>query len=117
MKYDKTDVVYFKPSCITCKRVISELDRLNADLKQRDIFKESLSVSELNKIVKNLGIKPAELLRKRDKKYKELDLDNKKLPDSQIIKLMSENPGLIKRPIIIAKKGNLVGKFDLKEMS
>ena len=62
------------------------------------------------------GKKPSELLRKRDKIYKELDLENNKKTDSQIIKLMVKHPGLILRPIIISKNKAFVGKMDVKNL-
>jgi len=103
--------VYFKPTCITCKRALSEMERLNLDIEKRDIFKDKLSESEIKKIIQLAGITPRELLRKKDKMYKELDLDNPKHTDSKIIKIISEYPGLIRRPIIFAKNKVLIGKF------
>lgn len=108
--------VYHKSSCITCKRALSELDRMKKDIQKRDFFKDPLSENELKKIIKLTGKRPIELLRKRDKMYKELDFENKKHTDNQIIKFMIKNPGLIQRPIIIIKDKVLVGKLDPKEM-
>lgn len=65
------------------------------------------SVEELAEICKGLGIKPVELVRAKDKSFKELGLsksDNRS--DNEWLKLMSENPGLIERPIVVFK-----GKF------
>ena len=88
--------IYHKPACITCKKTISEV--------------------ELKKIIKMSGKKPLELLRKRDKMYKELDLENNKKTDVQIIKLMVKYPGLILRPIIITKNKAFVGKVNVKNL-
>ena len=89
---------------------------MNADIEKRDFFKDPLSEAELRKIVKISGKKPSELLRKRDKMYKELDLENQKKTDAQIIKLMVKHPGLILRPIIIIKNKAFVGKVDVKNL-
>ena len=89
---------------------------MSVDIEKRDFFKEPFSESELKKIIKMTGRKPIELLRKRDKMYKELDLDNKKMTDSQLVKLMVKYPGLILRPIIIAKNKAFVGKIDIKNL-
>jgi len=89
---------------------------MNADIEKRDFFKDPLSETELKKIVKMSGKKPSELLRKRDKMYKELDLENKKKTDAQIIKLMVKYPGLILRPIIITKNKAYIGKVDVKNL-
>ncbi len=117
MKVVKSNsIIYHKTSCITCKKTISEIDRMKIDIQKRDFFKEPFSETELKKIIKLLGSKPNELLRKRDKMFKELDLDNIKLTDSKIIKLMVKYPGLIRRPIIIKKNKAHVGKIDVKNL-
>ena len=108
--------IFHKSTCITCKKAISELERLKADIDKRDFFKDPFSESELRKIIKMTGKKPSELLRKRDKMYKELDLENKKKTDDQLIKIMVKNPGLILRPIIITKNKAFVGKIDAKKL-
>ncbi len=108
--------VYIKPACITCKRALSEMDRLKLDIQTRDIFKDKLSESEIKKIIQLARITPRELLRRKDKMYKELDLDNPKYTDSQITKILSEHPGLVRRPIVFTKNKVLVGKFDSKEL-
>lgn len=92
------------------------MERMIADVEKRDFFKEPFSESELRKIIKMTGKKPAELLRKRDKMYKQLELEKNKKTDEQIIKLMVKNPGLILRPIVIVKNKAFVGKIDLKKI-
>jgi arsenate reductase len=89
---------------------------MKIDVKSRDFFKEPFTELELKKIIKLTGKKPSELLRKRDKIYKEMNLSENKKTDSQIIKLMVKHPGLILRPIIILKDRAIVGKTDLKKI-
>ena len=47
-----------------------------------------------------MDMKAEELLRKREKSYKELDFKNKKYSQAQIIEFMVADPSLIERPII-----------------
>jgi len=89
---------------------------MNKDIEKRDFFKDPLSETELKKIIKMTGKKPSELLRKRDKMYKELDLENDKKTDNQIIKLIVKHPGLLLRPIIVTKNKVFVGKVDMKSL-
>ena len=86
------------------------------DIEARDFFKDPFTESELKKIIKMTGKKPVQLLRKRDKTYKEMKLDQNKKTDSEIIKLMVKYPGLILRPIIILKNKAIVGKIEPKEI-
>jgi arsenate reductase (glutaredoxin) len=89
---------------------------MKLDVEARDFFKDPFSESELKKIIKMTGKKPQEMLRKRDKMYKELDLENTKKTDIQLIKLMVKHPGLILRPIVITKNKAHVGKIDVKDL-
>ena len=92
------------------------MERMNLDIESRDFFKDPLTELELKKIIKMTGKKPSELLRKRDKMYKEMSLEKNEKTDSELIKLMVKNPGLILRPIIILKNKALVGKIDIKNI-
>jgi arsenate reductase len=92
------------------------MERMKIDIESRDFFKDPFTESELKKIIKMTGKKPHELLRKRDKTYKEMKLEENKKTDSEIIKLMVTYPGLILRPIVILKNKAIVGKIDPKEI-
>lgn len=89
---------------------------MEKDIEKRDFFKDPFSETEFKKILKMTGKKPSDILRKRDKMYKELDLENSKKTDAQLIKLMVKYPGLILRPIIITKNKAIVGKVDVKSL-
>lgn len=113
----KTDsIIYFKKSCITCKKSLSEIERMKIDIQKRDFFKEPFSESELRKIIKMADMKPKEFIRKRDKMYKELGFETKNYSDDQIIKLMVRFPGLITRPIIITKNKVFTGKSSVESL-
>jgi len=92
------------------------MERMKIDIESRDFFKDPFTETELKKIIKMTGKKPKELLRKRDKTYKEMNLEQNKKTDSEIIKLMVKYPGLILRPIIILKNKAIVGKIEPKVM-
>ena len=62
------------------------------------------------------GKKPLELIRKRDKMYKELEFEIKEYSDNQIIKLMIKYPSLIIRPIILVEKKAFVGKESVENL-
>jgi arsenate reductase len=89
---------------------------MKIDVESRDFFKVPFTETELKKIIKMTGKKPRELLRKRDKTYKEMKLDQNQKTDSEIIKLMVKYPGLILRPIVIMENKAIVGKLDPKEI-
>ena len=90
---------------------------MKADVDKRDFFKDPFTEEELKKIIKMSGKKPSEFLRKRDKMYKELDLENSKRTDAQTIKIMVKHPGLILRPITITRNQVFIGKANVEDMN
>lgn len=59
-----------------------------------------LSEKKLRELVKKMGIKPRELLRKNEAIYRELGLAKKEVSDYEIISLMVTHPDLMQRPIV-----------------
>lgn len=115
MRKEKLDeIVFHKSSCITCRKTLSEIDRMKINLQKRDFFKEPFTELELKKIIKLSNLSANQFLRKRDKMFKELNLEKTKHTENEIIKLMVKFPGLIKRPIIIKNQRVHVGKIEHK---
>ncbi len=66
-----------------------------------EYLKTPPSVEELKKICRGLGIEPVNLVRTKDKRFKELGLTkNDDRSQEEWLKLMVENPSLIERPIV-----------------
>ena len=63
-------------------------------------YVEPLTKKKLTELVRKLGMKPRELLRKSEPVYKELGLSAGELSDSELIELMVEHPDLLQRPIV-----------------
>jgi arsenate reductase (glutaredoxin) len=62
-------------------------------------------VSALNILLKRMGIRVRELLRRKGSPYDELGLDDPKWTDDQLIDTMLANPILINRPIVVTPLG------------
>ena len=63
-------------------------------------YVEPLSKKKLTELVRKMGLKPRELLRKGEAVYKELGLADREVSDSELIALMVEHPDLLQRPIV-----------------
>jgi arsenate reductase len=63
-------------------------------------YVEPLSKKKLTELLRKLGMKPRELLRKGETAYKELGLAEDKFSDSELIGFMVEHPDLLQRPIV-----------------
>lgn len=84
-------------------------DELGVELEERDYGKIPLSEDELKDLFKTSD--PREYLNPKSPRYKEMGLKDRKLSQSEAIKLMARDPNLIKRPMIIAGRTIIAG-FD-----
>ena len=69
------------------------------DFESIDYTKESISLSDLKRLLQSAGLKPQEALRKNEAAYKQYVAD-RNLSDDQLIRVMAEHPELIQRPIV-----------------
>lgn len=58
-----------------------------------------MTKERLSKLLKKAGIEPFEVLRKREKVFKELGLSHE-TPDDKILDAIVEHPSLLERPIV-----------------
>ncbi len=65
-----------------------------------DYFKEELTTEIVNELVTKLGIPAFDLLRKKEKEFKDLGF-SPETPESDIIAAIVANPGLLNRPIVV----------------
>jgi len=93
--------VYYNPKCITCRRAIDQLRANKVEFELQDFFKQRLSMQEIKLLLKMAGLSARDALRKKDKMYKELKLEQKDYSDDELITLMEKHPGLILRPIMV----------------
>ena len=115
--------VYYNPRCITCRRSIDQLKVSKVEFELRDFFKNKLTKQEIASLLKMTGMSAKDALRKKDKMYKELKLDQKDYSNNELIALMEKYPGLILRPImvkdnkaIIANKPEIADAFCKRDM-
>ena len=71
----------------------------NVEFENVNYFNEPLNEEKLRELLKKADLKPHDVLRKREKLYKELNLSYEKDSD-KLIKLIAENPNLLERPIV-----------------
>jgi arsenate reductase len=87
---------YWKPTCTTCRNAKDYLERIGIDVEERDINKAPPSREFLEKHVDESRF--LDFLSRRSPVFKQ-----RPLPESKeaAIDLMTEQPNLIKRPILI----------------
>ena len=76
---------------------------------ERNVAKDPITLSELQKVLRMTVDGTDEIIAKRSKVYKELNVNLDELPLTELLELFQENPGLLKTPIIMDEKRLQVG--------
>jgi len=100
-----TITIWHNPKCATSRKVLDAIRKTGTEPRIVEYVKTPPSAAEIKAALKEMGMKPRELLRKRGTPYDELGLDNPKLNDAALIAAMAKHPILIERPVVRARKG------------
>lgn len=101
--------LYTAPSCTSCRKARAWLEEHNIPFKERNIFSEPLTIEEIKEIFRMTEDGTDEIISTRSKTFQKLHVNLDSLPLQQLFQLIRENPGLLRRPIIIDEKRLQVG--------
>ncbi len=105
-----TVTIYHNPRCSKSRQTLALLKEKGIEPKIIKYLETPPSADELKKILKLLGLSPRELMRKKEKEYKELNLADPELSDDALIEAMVTHPRLIERPIVLANGKAALGR-------
>jgi arsenate reductase-like glutaredoxin family protein len=79
----------------------------DVELKEGDFFKEPFSAAELQELAAPVGL--SELFARRSPSLKQMGLARQELSEAEMLKLMLQEPRLIRRPVVKIDGQLLVG--------
>ena len=100
--------LYLKPTCTTCRKAKSLLREKGAAFEEIDLNRK-LSVEQLDKLIGARDYRP--FLNTRNELYRQHGMKQNPPSREEALRLMSEHPNLIKRPILVKGSRILLG-FD-----
>ncbi|HAM79830.1 transcriptional regulator SpxA [Ornithinibacillus bavariensis] len=101
--------LYTSPSCTSCRKAKVWLENNNIPYQERNIFSEGLSLDEIKEILRMTEDGTDEIISTRSKAFQELNVNIEQLPLKDLFTLIQQNPGLLRRPIILDEKRLQVG--------
>jgi arsenate reductase (glutaredoxin) len=108
--------IYHNPSCKKSREGLNYLREKTPEIEIKNYIKDGIGEQELKTILMKLNKSPHEMIRTQEADYK-LKFKGKNFTDDEWIKIMVENPKLIRRPIVIrnykAVWGDPVGNIDV----
>jgi arsenate reductase len=98
-------VIWHNPKCTTSGRVLEMIRATGIEPRVVEYVKTPPTAAEIKAALKEMGLSPRELLRRRGTPYDELGLDDPGKTDAELIAAMAEHPILIERPVVRTGKG------------
>jgi arsenate reductase len=101
---------YHNPRCSKSRQGLALLEEKGVKLKIKEYLKDGLSQKEVKELSDKLNRSPEEFIRKKEQLYKDLDLKNQTPKLKEWQKILSENPSLLERPILVGKTKAAIGR-------
>lgn len=98
---------YYLDTCSTCKRILKELNP-GEDVQLREIKSAPLTPREVDELAGKAGSYEA-IFSKRARKYRELNLNEKTLIESDFRHYLLEDYTFLKRPVLVTNHKAIAG--------
>lgn len=101
--------LFTSPSCTSCRKAKAWLIEHNIPFTERNIFSEGLTIDEIKAILSMTEEGTEDIISTRSKTFQKLNIDIDILSLQDLYKIIQDNPGLLRRPILMDSKRLQVG--------
>lgn len=101
-------IIYHNPRCSKSREALDLLRQKDENIEIREYLKTPPSKKELQDLVKLLGIRPEQLIRKNEAIYN--TFKDKSFSGEEWIDIMVAHPVLIERPVVIKNNKAVIGR-------
>ncbi len=102
--------IYHNPRCSKSRQALELLHEQGLEPEIVEYLKTPPDHATLDRLLTTLGLEPRDLMRRKEKEYKEAGLSDPGLTRDQLIDAMIEHPKLIERPIVVKGKKAALGR-------
>jgi arsenate reductase len=100
-----TVTIWHNPKCATSRKVLASIRAEGIEPTIVEYLKTPPTAAEIKAVLKEMGIGPRALLRRRGSPYDDLGLGDPKWTDAELVAVMAKHPLLIERPVVRTRKG------------
>jgi arsenate reductase len=102
-------IIYHNPSCSKSREACSLVKTKGLEFATVKYLEDPLGEEEIRDLLKKLGLKAEELVRKKEALYKEKYAE-KVLSEKQWVSVLARHPVLIERPVIVYGNKAVIGR-------
>ncbi len=106
---DEKMTIYHNPRCMKSRQTLNIIREAGIEPEIVEYLKNPPTTGELEKILAQLHLNPQAIVRKGEQDFKTRYKD-KNFTDKEWIRILSENPKLIERPIVIKGNTGVIGR-------
>jgi arsenate reductase len=96
--------IYHNPRCRTSRTVLEAIRQQGIEPEIVHYLDTPPTAAELKKLIDAAGIRPIDLVRRKEPIAKELGIGTRDYSDRELIQLMADHPILIERPLVVKGK-------------
>ncbi len=105
-----TVTIYHNPRCSKSRQTLDLLRENGVDPVVVEYLKTPPTRDELKAIATKLGVKAADLLRRKESEFAEAGLDQGTVTEDRALEAMARYPKLIERPIVVSGNDAAIGR-------
>ncbi len=94
-------IIYHNPRCAKSRQAKALLQERGKEFEEIHYLKTPPDEAEIRRILRILGVPVRDIMRRKEKIYKELGLDAPEKSDDELIRAIVEHPILLERPIVL----------------
>lgn len=102
--------IYHNPRCSKSREALALLRDRGIEPEIIEYLKTPPDRATLEKLLRMLKMEPRELMREKEKEYKEMGLDNPELSSDALLQAMIDHPKIIERPIVVHDRKAALGR-------
>lgn len=102
--------LFHNPRCSKSRQALALLEERGYSPEIIEYLKTPPDVDTLKQLLDRLCLKPRDILRKKEKEYTDLGLDNETLTDDQLLQAIVKVPKLLERPILVRGSRAAIGR-------
>ena len=102
--------IYHNPRCSKSRATMELLEQRDVNVEVIQYLETPPGAEELELLLSKLGMEPRDLMRKGEKPYRDLNLEEDTKSRADLIEAMVKHPILIERPIVVNHEKVALGR-------
>ena len=102
--------IYHNPRCQKSREALKLLRERGVEPRVVEYLKTPPDAATLDALLQRLGLEPRALMRRKEKEYKALGLDDPDLDRARLVAALVEHPRLLERPIVDSGERAVLGR-------